>query len=136
MRPRQNQPTQPAPGKEAKDRRRRLLFVGCGDLAKSNAVHRLFNEREVQVMGRTTSLLDALQHLDVQPIDVILLGSEFREEESTLFLLNAQARRFAGLVLRVLPTSVELTPSDSRGKSASDRKPDPALSERPRAKQR
>lgn len=132
MRPHQNQPTQPAPGKEAKDRRRKLLFVGGGDIAKDDAVRRLFNQREVQVMGRTTSLLEALQHLDVHPIDVILLGSEFREEESTLFLLNAQARRFAGLVLRVLPTSIELMPSNSRGKSASDRKPDPALSGRPR----
>lgn len=127
MRAHWNQPAQGAPGKETKCQRRKLLFVGHGDIAKNDAVLRLFNEREVRVMGKTTGLLEALERLDAQPIDVILLGSEFREEESTLFVLNAQGRGFAGLVLRVLPTSIELMPS--KGKSASGREPDRAFSE-------
>jgi DNA-binding CsgD family transcriptional regulator len=72
------------------------------DAAKNDGLRRLFNAREVQVIGRTTSFLAALRRLDVESIDVIVLGPEFEEEESSLFALSAKERGFTGLALRVI----------------------------------
>jgi DNA-binding CsgD family transcriptional regulator len=110
-----------APKQEASGHRRKLLLVGRRDAAKNDSILRLFNLREVQVIGRTTSLLEALRRLQAEAVDLVLLGSEFRGEESSLFLLTAQAHGFVGLVLSVMPAAEPVTRSNPPGESSPDK---------------
>jgi DNA-binding NarL/FixJ family response regulator len=56
-------------------------------------------------------LLEALAHLPSTGVDLVLLGSEFSEEERVLFLLEARRRGFAGPILHVVEVPLRTSPS-------------------------
>jgi DNA-binding NarL/FixJ family response regulator len=122
MQAHRNQPAHAAPRQEARAHQHKLLFVGDGNLAKNDAIVRLFDAREVQVIEGTANLLEALRRLEADnAIDIVLLGPEFREEASSLFALKAQACGFVGLILCLMPTPRQLALSSPRSKISSGR---------------
>ena len=59
----------------------------------------------------STSLLEALGRLETEGIDLVLLGSEFKDEERILFLLEAQRRGFSRPVLHLVSAEVQSSQS-------------------------
>jgi len=76
----------------------KLLLVRDGHLVKSD----LSSELPGTQQHYAGSLLEALARLESGIIDIVVLGAEFREEERTLFLLDAQRRGFKGPILHVV----------------------------------
>jgi DNA-binding CsgD family transcriptional regulator len=85
-------------GKSAGERPRKLLLVSCGQNAEDGGACAALGSEQV----RTTNLLEALTHLPWANPDLVLLGSEFSDEERALFLLEARRRGFFGPVLHVV----------------------------------
>lgn len=95
--PAQN-PQFPARSRRIKERQSRVLLVSrAGGIENDGAFAALGRPRL-----HAQSLLEALERLKPEGVDIVLLDSEFGEEERTLFLLEAQRRSFAGPVLQVV----------------------------------
>ena len=88
----------------------KLLLIGSDDVFKSDVACRIFNGHQFRIVGRSTTLLGALAHLKSSAIDLVLLSREFREEELSLFALDAHRRGFDGLILHVVSLTSEATP--------------------------
>jgi DNA-binding response OmpR family regulator len=78
-----------------------LLFVGSGDVFDDDLAHRVFRGYQLRTISRAMGLPDALKHLESKIVDLVLLGREFLEEDSSQFVLAARRRGFSGLILRV-----------------------------------
>ena len=99
------------------ERQIKLLLVGSGDELNNNAARQLLSGNRLEIAGRSPNLLGALECLRSEAIDLVLLGSEFRDEELALFIADARRHGFAGLLLRV--ASVQTFNSDFSGKVSS-----------------
>jgi DNA-binding NarL/FixJ family response regulator/DNA-binding winged helix-turn-helix (wHTH) protein len=84
-----------------KDRRGDLLFVGSGDVFNGDLAHRVFRGYQLRTISQAMGLPEALKHLESKIVDLVLLGREFLEEDSSQFVLAARRRGFSGLILRV-----------------------------------
>ncbi len=60
---------------------------------------RIYAGTRTWIAGRSASLLAALERLQSEAIDIVLLGDEFRDEELALFVTGARRDGFAGLIL-------------------------------------
>jgi DNA-binding response OmpR family regulator len=78
-----------------------LLFVGSGDVFNDELARRVFRGYQLRTISRAMGLPDALKHLESKIVDLVLLGREFHEEDSSRFVLAARRRGFSGLILRV-----------------------------------
>jgi len=94
-------------GRGVKGRQRQLLLVSSGRRIETNDAFAALARHQLHA----TSLLEALGRLEPERIDLVLLGSEFREEERTLFLLEAQRRGFNRPVLHVVSAEVPFSRS-------------------------
>jgi DNA-binding CsgD family transcriptional regulator len=92
----------------ARQRQRRLLLVNCGQHAEDGCASAALGSEQVHA----ANLLEALGQLPSLELDAVLLGSEFREEEQGLFLLEARRRGFLGPILHVVAVPPR-TPSPS-----------------------
>jgi DNA-binding CsgD family transcriptional regulator len=95
-------------GRRARERQRRLLLVNCGQHAEDGCASAALGSEQVHA----ANLLEALAHLPSAEPDLVLLGSDFREEERALFLLEARRRGFLGPILHVVAVPPR-TPSSS-----------------------
>ncbi len=121
-------------GRGVKGPQRQLLLVSCGRGLENNDASAALGTRQLHA----TSLLEALGRLKPEGIDIVLLGSEFGEEERTLFLLEAQRRGFAGPVLQSVSAAASALRSTtpSREPQNEDRRYDsvtPSFTEREQA---
>jgi DNA-binding winged helix-turn-helix (wHTH) protein/DNA-binding CsgD family transcriptional regulator len=101
-------------GRDAEERQIKLLLVGSGDELNHDAARQLLSGNRLEIAGRSPNLLGALECLRSETIDLVLLGSEFRDEELALFIADARRHGFAGLLLRV--ASAQAFNPDSSGK--------------------
>jgi DNA-binding response OmpR family regulator len=86
----------------------RLLLAGDENELSSDMMQRTFDAGRRVIITRAGSLLGALEHLQTEPADIVLLSPAFRDEEVTAFLSNAQRAGFGGLVLRVASRASDL----------------------------
>jgi hypothetical protein len=93
----------------------RLLLAGDEDELDSEVTYRNFDGSRRVVIARSTSLLGALEHLQTERADVVLVRQTFRDEEVAAFLSNARRAGFEGLILRVASATV----STSAGSASS-----------------
>lgn len=95
-----------------KGQKLKLLLVGRDYERKDNLARRIFSGGRLQTAGRAaTTLLGALERLQSEAIDLVLLSQEFREAEVTLFIADARRVGFAGLILR--PALMQESSADS-----------------------
>jgi hypothetical protein len=73
-----------------------LLFVGRGDVFKDDLARRVFRGYQWHTISRAMGLPDALKHLESKNVDLVLLGREFHEEDSSQFVLAARRGRVRG----------------------------------------
>jgi DNA-binding CsgD family transcriptional regulator len=78
-----------------------VLLIGGENAFKSDIANRMLCGFQVRIAGHVTTLLEGLSLLESKAIDVVLLSSEFREEELSLFAFDAQRRGFGGLILHI-----------------------------------
>jgi DNA-binding CsgD family transcriptional regulator/DNA-binding winged helix-turn-helix (wHTH) protein len=78
-----------------------LLLVGSEDAFNSEAAKRILGWHQFKVTDRASTLLEGLARLEFEPIDLVLVSLEFREEELSLFAFDAHRRGFSGLILHV-----------------------------------
>jgi DNA-binding winged helix-turn-helix (wHTH) protein/DNA-binding CsgD family transcriptional regulator len=78
-----------------------LLLVGTEDAFNSEAARKMLGFNQFKLAGRATTLLEGLSRLESEPVDLVLVSLEFREEELSLFIFDARRRGFSGLVLHV-----------------------------------
>jgi DNA-binding response OmpR family regulator len=83
----------------------RLLLAGDEDELNSDIMHRTFDGSRRVMIARSASLLGALERMQTERADVILLSQTFRDEEVAAFLSNARRAGFRGLILRVASTA-------------------------------
>ncbi len=100
MQPEHSQPA--ISRRTSKWRRCRALLVGCGQVPVDRSAAEKLDGHLLQVVDKSRSLLGALEKLDTQEIDVVLMESEFTQEELELFVLDARRRGFLGTVLHVV----------------------------------
>lgn len=93
----------------------RLLLIGSDEAFNREFTRRILSGHQFRIVGRSTTLLDALARLESGAIDLVLLSREFREEELALFALDAHRRGFAGLILRDASLAGEMTAATSGG---------------------
>src|ERR1700678_1953296 len=67
-------------GRDAEERQIKLLLVGSGDELNHDAARQLLSGNRLEIAGRSPNLLGALECLRSETIDLVLLGSEFRDE--------------------------------------------------------
>jgi DNA-binding CsgD family transcriptional regulator len=85
-------------GASGQERRRNLLLVSCGQNLEDGCACATLGAQQ----AHAANLLEALGHFPSLELDAVLLGSEFREEEQALFLLEARRRGFHGPILHVV----------------------------------
>jgi len=90
-------------GGDVKGRQRQLLLVSSGLRIEKNDAFAILGLHQLHA----TNLLEALGRLETEGIDLVLLGSEFRDEERTLFLLEARRRGFNRPVLHLVSAEVQ-----------------------------
>jgi DNA-binding CsgD family transcriptional regulator len=74
-----------------------VLLVGFGQETEHHPVPAKLDGNLVRVVDRSTSLLEALDKLKAEPIELVLLNSQFTEEELMLFVCDARRRGFQGM---------------------------------------
>ena len=77
----------------------KLLLVGRSEEFKGDLARRIYTGTRTWITRRSASLLAALERLQSEPIDIVLLGDKFGDEESALFVTGARRAGFAGLIL-------------------------------------
>jgi DNA-binding CsgD family transcriptional regulator/DNA-binding winged helix-turn-helix (wHTH) protein len=82
----------------------RLLLAGDADELNSEMMHRTFEGKGRLMIARSASLLGALERMQTERADIVLLSQNFRDEEVAAFLSNARRSGFEGLILRVAST--------------------------------
>jgi DNA-binding response OmpR family regulator len=81
---------------------------------------RIFSGGGLRIAGGSATLLGALERLQSEAIDLVLLSHEFEEAELALFIAAARREGFAGPILR--PASAQGSGVDASGDlSAADR---------------
>jgi DNA-binding response OmpR family regulator len=95
----------------------RLLLAGDEDELNSDLVHRTFDGSRRLMIARSASLLAALERMQTERADLVLLSQYFRDDEVAVFLSNARLAGFEGLVLRV--ASMQAFESRAAGSSYS-----------------
>ncbi|MGC2208622.1 MAG: LuxR C-terminal-related transcriptional regulator [Candidatus Korobacteraceae bacterium] len=93
-----------------------LLLVGSEDAFNSEAARKMLGGHQFRVAGRATTLLEGLARLEFEPIDLVLVSLEFREEELSLFSFDAHRRGFGGLILHVASLPPHLREADFHGR--------------------
>jgi DNA-binding response OmpR family regulator len=81
-------------------RKLKLLLVGRDYEHKNNVARQIFSGERLRIAGRSATLLGALERLQSDTIDLVLLSHEFQEAELALFIADARRVGFAGLILR------------------------------------
>jgi DNA-binding CsgD family transcriptional regulator len=119
MKVQRNVPSTPA---TPKGQEVRFLLVGSYDEFEDKVTRRSFHATHPWIAHRSASLLGALECLQSQEIDVVLLGHNFRDEELELFVGDARRSGFEGLILRV--ATVEAGRVSSPGPSSIEKFPD------------
>jgi DNA-binding NarL/FixJ family response regulator/DNA-binding winged helix-turn-helix (wHTH) protein len=79
-----------------------LLLAGGEDELNSDMMHRTFDGSRRVMIARSASLLRALERMQTERADIVLLSQNFRDEEVRVFLSNVRRAGFEGLILRVL----------------------------------
>lgn len=79
----------------------RLLLIDDHILFREGAVRLLQAEKEFDVVGQVGSIGDALEILEKQKVDVVLLDWDLGEENGKQFMDRARAAGFQGKVLLV-----------------------------------
>jgi DNA-binding CsgD family transcriptional regulator len=74
-----------------------VLLVGFGQETEHHPVSARLDGNLVRVVDRSTSLLEALDKLKTKRIELVLLDSQFTEEELMLFVCDARRRGFQGM---------------------------------------
>jgi len=80
----------------------RVLLLGCAKEMENSAIATTIHGHQVRVIGKSPGLLEGLDRLESEGVQLVVLGSEFSEEELALFVLDARRRGFRGTALRVL----------------------------------
>ena len=80
----------------------RVLLVGCTEEMQDNAMATTIHGQSFHVIGKSPTLLEGLGKLELEGVQLVVLGSEFSEEELAVFVLDARRRGFRGIALRVL----------------------------------
>ena len=93
----------------------KVLLVGGDDSFQSGVARQIVNVHSFRIVGRSTTLLDALARLESTSIDFVLLSYEFREEELSLFAMDARRRGFGGLILHVASLAYEVSGTTAAG---------------------
>ena len=104
-----------ASGRPRRGHLSKVLLIGSDDAFQSGVARRIFNGHPFRIVGRSTTLLDALARLESSTIDLVLLSREFREDELSLFALDAHRRGFAGLILHVASPTCEVSGATAAG---------------------
>jgi DNA-binding CsgD family transcriptional regulator len=117
MQAQQTSPNSPVSGADYSSSQNTVLLIGGEDAFNNAVTGRLLCGFQFRIAGHAMTPLEGLSHLKSEAIDLVLLGSEFRDEEVSLFMLQAQRRGFAGLVLHIasLPCETRLRFNRSRG---------------------
>jgi DNA-binding winged helix-turn-helix (wHTH) protein len=76
-----------------------LLLVGSEQIFSTDMKERMIPSEHFHVVARSSSLLEAASCLESKAIDMVFLSSEYREEEWSLFAMDARRCGFAGLIL-------------------------------------
>lgn len=75
-----------------------VLLVGFGqETEQHHPVSARLDGNLVRVVDHSTSLVEALDKLKTEPIELVLLDSQFTEEELMLFVCDARRRGFEGM---------------------------------------
>jgi DNA-binding NarL/FixJ family response regulator len=112
MQPQHTKRADDASGRARRGHLSKVLLIGSDDAFQSGVARRIFNGHPFRIVGRSTTLLDALARLESSTIDLVLLSREFREEELSLFALDAHRRGFAGLILCVASLANQGAPDE------------------------
>ncbi len=115
----QPQKTHEGSRRHRKVQQRNLLLVGSEEGFK-DITHRLFFGQRFRILGRSTTLLEGLFCLESQALDIVLLSHEFRLEEASLFVFDAQRRGFTGLILHVAFLPTDRASSDKRDEQPAE----------------
>ncbi|HTZ58398.1 MAG TPA: winged helix-turn-helix domain-containing protein [Acidobacteriaceae bacterium] len=78
----------------------KLLLVGRDHEFDDHVTRRIFDSTQPWVASRSATLLGALDRLQSDTIDVVLLGCNFRGAELELFVGDARRNGFDGLILQ------------------------------------
>jgi DNA-binding CsgD family transcriptional regulator/DNA-binding winged helix-turn-helix (wHTH) protein len=92
----------------------RLLLVGRNNEFDGHVTRRIFDTNQPWIVGRAPTLLGALDLMQSDAIDVVLLGRNFRGAELELFVADARRNGFEGLILQA---AVRSEPSSGRNES-------------------
>jgi DNA-binding response OmpR family regulator len=95
----------------------RLLLAGDENELNGDLVHRTFDGSRRVLIARSASLLGALERMQTERADLVLLSQYFRDEEVAAFLSNAHRVGFEGLVLRI--ASMKTSELSAAGSSQS-----------------
>ena len=80
----------------------RVLLVGCTEEMQDNALATTIHGQLFHVIAKSPTLLEGLGKLELEGVQLVVLGSEFSEEELALFVLDARRRGLGGTALHVL----------------------------------
>jgi DNA-binding NarL/FixJ family response regulator len=79
----------------------RILLVDDHGLFRESLSRLLQAEPDIQIVGACASAGDALNLVDREPVDLVLLDYDLGEDQGSLFLDEANRRGFAGRILMV-----------------------------------
>jgi DNA-binding CsgD family transcriptional regulator/DNA-binding winged helix-turn-helix (wHTH) protein len=95
----------------------KLLLVGHDHEFDGHVIRRIFDTTQPWVASRSPTLLGALDRIQSDPIDVVLLGRFLRSAEVELFVTDARRSGFEGLILQA---AVKSEPMFGQPGSSSD----------------
>jgi len=79
----------------------RILLVDDHSLFRESLSRLLEAEPDLRIVGSCSSVTEALETLDREPVDMVLLDYDLGEEQGASFLSDAKAQGFDGRVLMV-----------------------------------
>jgi DNA-binding NarL/FixJ family response regulator len=79
----------------------RILLVDDHSLFRESLSRLLQAEPDLRVAGSCATAAEALDVMDSEPVDIVLLDYDLGEEQGTFFLEEAKRRAFAGHILMV-----------------------------------
>ena len=85
----------------AMEKQIRILLIDDHSLFRESLSRLLEAEPDFQIAATCASVGEALQVLDREPVDVVLLDYDLGDEQGTAFLEEARQRRFEGRILMV-----------------------------------
>jgi DNA-binding NarL/FixJ family response regulator len=83
------------------DKQIRILLIDDHSLFRESLSRLLEAEPDFRIVATCATVAEALQVLDRQAVDMVLLDYDLGDEQGTAFLEKARERRFAGRILMV-----------------------------------